>query len=210
MDIKDKFINVIIKYKRIKHVYFRIDDKNNLVVSAPVTMKELEVKSIIKKKEDEIYEMYVNVSKKNESDKEFNYLGKIYDVKYVDSLDKVGFKNSFVYAKNEDMLTKFWVNECIKVFNGEANICKKCFNNLPEFKIKVRKMRTRWGVCNTRTDEITLNTELLKKRLDIIDYVIIHEMCHFYEPNHSKDFWALVEGACPNYKALRKELKKWN
>ena len=50
-------------------------------------------------------------------------------------------------------------------------------------------MKTRWGVCNRSNNTITLNSELLKKEITLLDYVIVHEMCHFKHPNHSKDFW---------------------
>ena len=50
--------------------------------------------------------------------------------------------------------------------------------------------------------------ELLKKEVWLIDYVIIHEMCHFYEPNHQAGFWALVAAACPKYKEAKKALKE--
>lgn len=210
MKIKDINVNIIIKYKSIKHVYFRVDTENNLVVSAPFSMKENEVKKIIIDKTDDIYDLYKKQKKKNEIAKEFKYLGKTYDVIFVEGLTKVGFKENSVYAPNQSALDKFWEYECMKVFLGEATICKECFSKstLPEFKVKTRKMKTRWGVCNTRKKEVTLNTELLKYSLEIIDYVIIHELCHFYEPNHSKNFWALVESACPKYKELREELKK--
>ena len=82
-----------------------------------------------------------------------------------------------------------------------------CFSTLPDFTLKLRKMRTRWGVCNTRNNTITLNTELLKKELSLIDYVIIHEMTHFFEPNHGKHFWELVGMAIPDYKEKRKKLR---
>ena len=68
-------------------------------------------------------------------------------------------------------------------------------------------MSTRWGVCNRARNIITLNTELLKKEITLLDYVIIHELCHFYEGNHSKNFWHLVSLAYPNYKEARKKLK---
>lgn len=200
-------INLIINYKNIKHIYFRIDENNNLIVSSPLKMKENEIKKIVQEKEEEIYKLYVKQKKKNDSNKNFIYLGKEYVVKYHDSLDKVGFKDNFVYTKDDNMLEKFLLDECLKVFQGEINICRQCFNNLPEFKLKIRKMKTRWGVCNTWKKEITLNSELLKKDLELIDYVIIHEMCHFFEGNHGKKFWALVEMACPNYKEYKKRLK---
>ncbi len=208
--LKDVELNVLVNYKNIKNIYFRFDEKNTLVVSAPLRIKEHEVNGLIIKNEDSIYDMYLKQKEKNEYNEKFYYLGKEFDVKFVESLNKVGFKDGVVYAKDLDALLEFWDSECIKVFNGEANICKKCFSSLPEFKIKVRKMKTRWGVCHTRKKEITLNSELLKKDLELIDYVIIHELCHFYEANHSKNFWALVEAACPNYKDLRRRLKKWS
>lgn len=208
MKIKDITVDIIIKYKNIKHVYFRVDEENNLVVSAPFSMKEEEVKSIIIKKSDDIYKLYDSQKKKNSENKKFKYLGKEYSVKYIKELNKVGFKDGVVYAPNEDSLLSFWKSECYKVFCGEALECAKCFKELPNYSIKTRKMKTRWGVCNIRKDEITLNTELLKYPLEVIDYVIIHEMCHFFEANHSKDFWSIVESACPNYMKLRNDLKK--
>ena len=68
-------------------------------------------------------------------------------------------------------------------------------------------MKTRWGVCNRSSNVITLNTELLKKEIDLIDYVIIHELCHFYEANHSSRFWKQVEKRYPKYKEARKRMK---
>lgn len=208
MKIKDINIDIIIKYKNIKHIYFRIDTENNLVVSAPFSMKESEVKKLIIEKNDEIYDLYKKQKIKNEEAKEFKYLGNIYTVKFTPGLLKVGFKDNVVYAPDQNALDKFWQSECTKVFVSEAQICKQCFSGLPEFTIKTRKMKTRWGVCQTRKKYITLNTDLLKYSIEVIDYVIIHEMCHFFEPNHSKDFWNLVSIACPKYKELKEELKK--
>ena len=68
-------------------------------------------------------------------------------------------------------------------------------------------MSTRWGVNNVTKRTITLNTELLKKDVSLIDYVIVHELCHFYEQNHSKKFWLEVEKRYPEYKLARKILR---
>ena len=78
---------------------------------------------------------------------------------------------------------------------------------LPNTKIRVRKMKTRWGVCNRKNNNITLNLELINYNIECLDYVIVHELCHFIQPNHSKDFWHLVEKYYPNYKKARKALK---
>jgi len=72
-------------------------------------------------------------------------------------------------------------------------------------KISVRGQRSRWGSCSRRKN-ISLNYRLLQFRPEMIDYVIIHELCHLRHPNHSKAFWNEVAKYIPNYKLLDKEL----
>ncbi|MCU7492857.1 MAG: M48 family metallopeptidase [Bacteroidota bacterium] len=74
-------------------------------------------------------------------------------------------------------------------------------------RISIRGQKTRWGSCS-RGNNLSFNFRLMAYNRDIIDYVIVHELCHTKEMNHSKRFWALVEKIVPDYKALRKELKK--
>jgi len=72
-------------------------------------------------------------------------------------------------------------------------------------KITIRSQKTRWGSCTT-SGSLSFNFKLMRFRKQIIDYVIIHELCHLKEMNHSKKFWMLVGKFCPDYKKLRKEL----
>ena len=69
-------------------------------------------------------------------------------------------------------------------------------------------MSTRWGVCNTKLKKVTLNSELVYKDMKCLDYVIVHELSHLIEANHSKRFWSLVEENCPDYKRIRKEVQE--
>ncbi len=201
-------IPVKIIYKNNRNIYFRFDENGVLVVTCPRNTLNDEIASLISKNEASLlkmYERHLSLMKYNE---EFWYLGKRYDIIYEDNVEEAYIKEDYLYTKNNEMIASFLENEIQKVFEEEIAICRKCFNNLPEFKLKTRKMKTRWGVCNRRDKTITLNTELIKKKVDLIDYVIIHEMAHFYEGNHSKKFWAIVEQACPNYKLRRSELRK--
>ena len=68
-------------------------------------------------------------------------------------------------------------------------------------------MKTRWGVYNRLRHTITLNSRLIEFDIEKIDYVIIHELSHIIHFNHSKNFWALVNKYCSNYKKIRKEMK---
>jgi hypothetical protein len=72
--------------------------------------------------------------------------------------------------------------------------------------LRLRTMKSRWGSC-TSTGVITLNTRLLHIPISLIDYVILHELCHLREMNHSARFYALMAAVCPDYKARRQALK---
>ena len=76
-------------------------------------------------------------------------------------------------------------------------------------KISVRKQKTRWGSYSSQGN-ISFNFLLLGYTKEVIDYVIIHELCHSKEMNHSEDFWTLVKRFCPRFMTLRQELKRRN
>lgn len=206
-DFKDYLVNVNIIYKNNRNVYFRVDEESNLIVTCPKYMNEIDIKNMIKTNEDSLKKMIARSLKRKENSDKFKYLGKYYEIIFTPSIEKIGFKDNKVYTKDLNMLEKFWEKECLHVFSSEIDICRKCFIDLPNFSLKIRKMKTRWGVCNTKKKQITLNSRLLEYEPWIIDYVIIHEMCHFYEGNHGNNFWDLVSQACPKYKEARKALR---
>ena len=72
--------------------------------------------------------------------------------------------------------------------------------------VALRNQKTRFGSCSFQNN-INLNINLMNYDFDVIDYVLIHELCHTRVKNHSDKFWTEVEKCCPNYKILRKKLK---
>ena len=72
--------------------------------------------------------------------------------------------------------------------------------------ITIRTQRTRWGSCSSKGN-LNFNCLLMLTDTEIIDYVVIHELCHIKEMNHSKRFWALVASVMPDYKAVQSRLK---
>ena len=120
----------------------------------------------------------------------------------------VELKEPYIYVKDEKMLD-IWIKKIRKQLFQERMdfIYQKFEEQIPYPKLKIRTMKTRWGVCNKRDDSVTLNSELLREPLECLDYVITHELSHFVHFDHSKEFWKLVEKYNPDYKKVRKYLK---
>ena len=89
------------------------------------------------------------------------------------------------------------------------NYYKKVFNK-NNTVLKFRKMKSRWGVCHITKNYINLSTYLIHVPIHLIEYVIIHEFCHFKYANHSKSFYTEVEKYCHDYKKRVKELKSFS
>ena len=71
--------------------------------------------------------------------------------------------------------------------------------------LRIKNIKYAWGSCSVNKN-ITINLKLAIKNEKIVEYVVLHEMCHLLEMNHSKKFWKLVEENIKDYKKLRKEL----
>jgi predicted metal-dependent hydrolase len=83
----------------------------------------------------------------------------------------------------------------------------------PKLGVKVQgyflqRMKTKWGGCNHKAGHIRLNTELVKKPKDLLEYVIVHEMAHLLEPNHSERFIAILDKHYPTWREARAELNE--
>jgi len=76
--------------------------------------------------------------------------------------------------------------------------------HVKEFRIK--KMKTKWGTCNPQRQRVWFNLELAKKPLHCLEYVLVHEMTHFVERNHTKEFKLLLKSSMPNWSRYRDEL----
>jgi len=123
-------------------------------------------------------------------------------VKKVEHFNKLGVKLPVVcdrgdYLKNKDE-ARVLINERLGYFNQEY---KYKYN-----RVSVKNQKTRWGSCS-RKGNLNFNYKILFLDKKQIDYIIVHELCHLGELNHSKKFWNLVEKTIPNYREIRRELK---
>jgi predicted metal-dependent hydrolase len=83
------------------------------------------------------------------------------------------------------------------------------FNQFYQFEYKriaIRNQKTRWGSCSSKKN-INFNYKIIFLSDELQNYIVVHELCHLKELNHSKRFWALVEQSIPNHAVLRSQLK---
>ena len=206
--IKDQTFNVFITRKNNKNMYLRVE-KDGIYITCNYFVTNSMIKSFIEKNEDDIIRMNETVQRKEKKNEEFYYLGNNYDVVVLNTVSKIEFVGNQVFVKNKTYLNTFLKNECERIFNERVKICYNLFEeDIPYPKVMIGKMKRKWGYCNKRQELIKLNSELIKYSIDEIDYVIIHELCHFLEFNHSKNFWNYVKKYKPNYKENTKVLKE--
>jgi predicted metal-dependent hydrolase len=115
---------------------------------------------------------------------------------------------SGLYSLSQNDVYNLWLKHRAKIFIPERVNVLSAKTGFDFSKITIRSQKTRWGSCSS-SGKLSFNFKLMKHKKDVIDYVIIHELCHLKELNHSKKFWNLVSKFCPDYKVLKKELNKW-
>lgn len=192
-----------------KNTYIRVKDDLNIYVTTNYLTTNNQIIKLINDNQEVILKMYLNMLKRKNFDNDFYYLGKKYNIVYVNNNSLV-LTDDKVLVDREYDINKWLLKQSKIIFKKHLdNIYKNFPVNIPYPSLTIRNMKTRFGVCNIKTKRVTLNLELIKRDLKYLDYVIVHELSHLVYPNHSKKFWDLVELALPNYKILRKELKKY-
>ena len=208
-EIDGEEYNVLIeKKKSTKNTYIRVKDDLTIYVTTNRFCSDNYIIDLLIENCNSIKKMIYKTKKKNEYKTKFYYLGKPYDIIYTNSKDVVFGEEKVFINKNID-IDKFLKKQASIIFLERLNYWYNNFKyDIPYPTLTIRKMKSRWGVCNTKLKRVTLNLELIKKEPCCLDYVIVHELSHFIEPNHSNRFWKIVEDNFKDYKKVRKMLKE--
>ena len=197
----DYIVNV--EKKRVRNINYRFRDGQFYVSAHPLVSKHQIIKGL-----DKFANSLINRSKKRSLafDEDYVYiLGERYQYSGV---SKITLTNGDVisYSNKEDLerkLKKYFlsiVTSRVRYFESIMNV--------PTYKVRVQKMRSRYGSNSKHTHTLNFSTVLLHYSLDIIDSVVVHELAHYFVYNHSKDFYNVVYKYCPNYKYVQACLKK--
>lgn len=192
IEINQRLVTVKLEKRRnIKHVYLRVLNPNLIQIKTNIYYTLYDAKDLIEKKIDWISNSISKLEEKSINEDEFLYLG--------------------VRKKLEDFKIKnldtFYKKEIIKYLPDLVDIYSKKMNLIPT-SLKYRKNKRTWGSCNYKNG-LNFNILLMKFPIELMEYVVIHELAHIKHKNHSKKFWDLVEEFCPDYKQREKIFKNF-
>ena len=202
LDGKEYPIEII--RKNNKNTYLRVKDGKIIVTTNYLTSLTTINKLI--KNNTAFIDKALNKSNLKKEDDSFKLFGNSYDIIY--GFNDTEIDNNKIYTKDNKSLNKYLSKYIYNIYEERINYYYNLFEeNIPIPNLKIRKMTSRWGVCNIKNHNVTLNLELSKYDIECLNYVIVHELSHFIHSNHSKEFWLLVGKYYPNYKDIRKYLR---
>ena len=202
LDNKEYPIEII--RKNNKNTYLRVKDGKIIITTNYLTSLTTINKLI--KNNTAFIDKALNKNNQKKEDDSFKLFGNSYDIIY--GFNDTEIDNNKIYTKDNKSLNKYLSKYIYNIYEERINYYYSLFEeNIPIPNLKIRKMTSRWGVCNIKNHNVTLNLELSKYNIECLNYVIVHELSHFIHPNHSKEFWLLVGKYYPNYKNIRKYLR---
>ena len=210
IDIDGNNLEIVITRKRNqKNTYLRVKNDLKLYINTPLFTSDREIKKIINENYTSIINMYNKMKTKVDINNDFYYLGNKYDIVNTNTKDVIIGENK-IYIPSDLDINKWFVKQASVLFKERLDYWYNNFTyEIPYPTLTIRKMTSRWGVCNSKLKKVTLNLELIKKDIECLDYVIVHELSHFIEMNHSNKFWKVVGENYPNYKEIRRIMKKY-
>jgi predicted metal-dependent hydrolase len=213
--------NIQIIKKDIKNITLKVKPTCEVILTAPLLTTDEHIEYFLKKRKDWInkkvafyQENYKPQIKEYVSGENVKYLGRNYRLKIIQSDDEcvklqrgyiqIFIKNKSNLERKKKLLNDWYYRRAESYF--EKIIAKySSIVNVNVQNIRIRQMKTRWGSCNSAKSYINLNSELIKKPSNAIEYVIFHELAHLIHPNHSKKFYNYLSTYMPDWKK-RKEL----
>lgn len=193
--------------KKNKNIYIRVKENQVITVTTPLFTTKKQILDLLKQNEKYLLNCLEKQSLKQERQDKFYLWGQAYEIVVIPTTKEVVVEDVIITPNMID-LDKWLKKEITDTFQKRLDFWYNCYKEtIPYPKLRIRKMKTRWGVCNRKNNTVTLNSELVRYSKPCLDYVIVHELSHFVHFNHSKEFWNQVSKYCPNYPEIKKELK---
>ena len=215
---------VTIKYrKNMKNIYLKVEKNADVVVSAPPRTPNYLIKKLIRDNIDEIKLRRNNILMNGYTVKQYVTGEKhiIFGKEFVLEV-KLGNKNAvrlsddkiILVIKDKDQdreqivtsyLRKVLYNKALEFSNKYEKIM-----GVHAEQLRIKKMKTRWGTCNIEAKRIWINYELIKYPIECLEHIVVHELTHLLETNHTPRFYALLGKYYPNFRENDKLIKEFS
>ncbi|MBO9131048.1 SprT family zinc-dependent metalloprotease [Bacillus sp. 165] len=216
-------IDFYINYKKQRNMGIYIDIHGNIEVQAPKGTSVESVRQLLEEKWDWIQQNSKEMKERKRGPKEkaydhgesFLYLGNEYPIQIVQDMnvkqDHVVFEGDklHIYVKQLDeekikqALKRFYYQQCKALVEKSIQSYQSYFKTKPR-SIRISDSNRNWGTCDSKM-QLTFNWKLAMAPMKVIEYVVVHEMCHMVHMNHDRSFWRLVGKIMPDYK----EAENW-
>jgi predicted metal-dependent hydrolase len=204
--------------KRRKTISVHIKEDGEIVIYAPYRTPKCEIEKFINEKESWISEKERSIRKAEKAflpGEEFLYLGRLFPLEIQDNNSK-GYPlklsfGKFILDKDHvekarDLFIQWYKREAKEKITERVDYYSNRLQLFPK-GIRITSAKYRWGCCS-RDNQLSFSWRIIMASLSIIDYVLIHELVHIKEKNHSRSFWSYVESIIPDYKGYRVWLKE--
>ena len=211
-------IDALIRSNR-KTVSLIISPQGKLIVRAPKTCPISYINMIIEKRENWITQHQQKIKHRADLNSDIlNYrtvlfLGNVYRLALADNIKDITLYNDALYIpyktpkeKIKKNLVKWFKKQALKIGHERITYYANIMQKFPA-NFSTNNTKTSWGLCNNK-HEIKLNWRTVMLPPKLLDYVVVHELAHLEEFNHSKRFWQIVSNVLPDTKERRAELKK--
>jgi predicted metal-dependent hydrolase len=210
-------IDRLVRSKR-KTLSLIVEADGTLTVRAPLRMKEADIRRFIDMKTDWIKQKQASVQEETVFPRRYvdgetlPYLGQEISLRLIpDDQPALVMQGTFKLAKSaqpraRSVFEVWYKKRALVVLTERVEFFARKYGFQVE-KIRISSARTRWGSCSAR-GTLSFTWRLVMAPLEVIDYVVVHELCHLKELNHSKSFWAQVGEILPEYKLCRQWLKQ--
>lgn len=206
--------------KRIKNFILRIYPDLKITVSAPISASDRDIEKFISSKREWIEKTLEKIKSRQENlkakkEKGINILGREVELRIISSdLKRIRLTENSLYIytneSSKSFIEKILLDWKIEKLKEILEKYLEKYTTLLETKInyyKIKKLSSAWGIYHKRENYISFNFDLIEKEEPLIEYVVLHELCHIFHMDHQKGFWSLVEKYMPDYKERRKKLK---
>lgn len=225
IEVEGKVIPFEVEYRNRKSLEIQVNPEGKVRVLSPFSLSEKELlkhveskSSWILTKRNDFNKIDLSILEKNIKDGEkFLYLGQSYELKIIrDSIktttlslleNQMILKTSSIdqeYLKN--FLIQWYKEKGLKKIKERVEFYQPYILVKPT-DIVVKEQKRRWGSCTSK-GRLLFNWRIIMAPLSVLDYIVVHEMCHLIHMNHGKEFWTCVERILPNYKKEKNWLKR--